>query len=210
MSKIETAKHVFNKRAAEYAEKYMDVSAYQEALDIFCKMPRLNAAVLEIACGPGNITKCILEKRPDIRLTGLDIAPNMVELAKANNPSATFMEMDCRDVNELSDPYEAVLCGFALPYLTETEAINFIGDAANLLPNGGALYISTMEGEPGTSGVQTSSYGDRVYVNYHQAGYLTDALNRVGFSVVHCQRIDIPGENSGKIKDLIIVAELKR
>jgi len=40
------------------------------------------AKVLELACGPGNITKCLLSKRPDLEILATDIAPNILELAK--------------------------------------------------------------------------------------------------------------------------------
>jgi len=210
MTKIDTAKYVFNKRAVQWAEKYMDVSMYHEALDVFFGLLPQNASLLEIACGPGNLTKYLLQQRPDIRVIGLDIAPNMVELARVNNPAATFAVMDCRDINELTERYDAVMCGFALPYFSKTEATNLIGDVANLLEEGGAFYLSTMEGDYSRSGIQTSSYGDRVYMHYHPADYLVETLTSVGFQVNELRRVDIPGEETEGINDLIITAVLKR
>ena len=210
MTKIDTAKYVFNKRAVQWAEKYMDVSTYHEALDVFFGLLPQNASLLEIACGPGNLTKYLLQQRPDIRVTGLDIAPNMVELARANNPAATFAVMDCRDINELTERYDAVMCGFALPYFSKTEATNLIGDVANLLEEGGAFYLSTMEGDYSRSGIQTSSYGDRVFIHYHAADYLVETLTSTGFQVNELRRVDIPGEETEGINDLIITAVLKR
>ena len=94
---------VFNKLAKAYQDKFMDVSMYHNSLDVFCSFIKTeNAEVLELACGPGNITKYLLEKRNDFKLLGTDLAPNMIELAKINNPTAKFELMDCRALNSIT------------------------------------------------------------------------------------------------------------
>ncbi|MCD6063607.1 MAG: putative Methylase involved in ubiquinone/menaquinone biosynthesis [Flavipsychrobacter sp.] len=68
MDKNAAAINVFNKRAQQYQEKYMDVSMYAAALDAFFERMPEKASVLELACGPGYITKYLLAKRPDLRI----------------------------------------------------------------------------------------------------------------------------------------------
>ncbi|TCV19528.1 hypothetical protein EDC17_100450 [Sphingobacterium alimentarium] len=45
----------------------------------------------------------------------------MIELAKKNNPTAHFDVMDSRHIGELTDSYDAIICGFCLPYLSDQE-----------------------------------------------------------------------------------------
>lgn len=45
----------------------------------------------------------------------------MIELAKKNNPTAYFDVMDSRHIGELTDSYDAIICGFCLPYLSDQE-----------------------------------------------------------------------------------------
>jgi trans-aconitate methyltransferase len=79
----------WNKVARLYQEKFMDLDLYDDTYDTFCDEVNIeNATILEIGCGPGNITKYILNKRPDFIIDGIDISPNMIELAKTNNPTA--------------------------------------------------------------------------------------------------------------------------
>jgi ubiquinone/menaquinone biosynthesis C-methylase UbiE len=79
----------WNKVARFYQEKFMDLDLYDDTYDTFCDEVNIeNATILEIGCGPGNITKYILNKRPDFIIDGIDISPNMIELAKTNNPTA--------------------------------------------------------------------------------------------------------------------------
>ena len=91
MDQNKIAVDVFNKLANTYQDKYMHVDLYKDSFDFFCQNIKTeNTAILEIACGPGNITKYILDKKPDLKILGIDLAPNMIDLAKVNNPSAEF------------------------------------------------------------------------------------------------------------------------
>ncbi|NQX43266.1 class I SAM-dependent methyltransferase [Pedobacter steynii] len=101
--KTKNAVAVFNKRANEYQDKFMDTQLYHESFDLFCEhITKENADILELACGPGNIIKYLLKKRPDFNILGIDLSLNMIDLAKANNPTATFELMDCRNVYSFS------------------------------------------------------------------------------------------------------------
>ncbi len=58
-------------------------------------------SVLEIGCGPGGNLKALLAKSPK-KLTGVDISPDMVDLAKSNLPP----EVDIIKVNGTTLPFE--------------------------------------------------------------------------------------------------------
>lgn len=210
MNKIKTATEVFDKCAKEYQERFMDVSLYHESFDVFCKaVAKENPAILELACGPGNITKYLLEKRPDFKILATDVAPNMVELGKANNPTAEFEVMDCRDMSHIDKKYDGIMCGFCLPYLSKEETIKLIHDASKLLQPEGVIYISTMEeSETNKSGPKTSSSGEyTLFMHYHQVTYLIDALEENGFEVLEFKRQDYPTNDDSKVTDLIIIAK---
>lgn len=210
MDHILSAEEVFNKNAALYQEKYMNVEPYHASFDLFCQyMPTENAAVLEIACGPGNITQYLLEKRPDFRILSTDIAPNMLELARTNAPGATFQRMDARDISHLSRKFNGIMCGFCLPYLNREETAKLIADASQLLEPGGVLYLSTMEDDYDKSGVVTSSAGDKVYMYYHAADELRTALEKNGFEIIATDRKQYPGFDGNMTTDLLMLARIR-
>jgi 2-polyprenyl-3-methyl-5-hydroxy-6-metoxy-1,4-benzoquinol methylase len=205
MDLTKKAVEVFNKFAKPYADKFMDVSMYKDSFDIFCKKTTPeNAEILEIACGPGNITQYLLEKRSDFRLFGIDLAPNMIELAKINNPSAEFEVMDCRKILSIQKKFDGIMCGFCLPYLSKGEALAFIHDAALMLHHGGMLYLSTMEDDNSTSGFRKGSSGDEIFMNYHEAGYLNTALIENGFDAIETLRYP---SIDGVTMDLVLIAK---
>ncbi|HWV66389.1 class I SAM-dependent methyltransferase [Chitinophaga sp.] len=207
MDKLQQVISLFDKRATLYQERHMDVSRYHASFDLFCNsIPEQGAAVLEIACGPGNITRYLLQQRPDFHLLGIDLAPNMLELAHTNNPQAAFQLMDARDISRLGKTFEGIMCGFCLPYLSREGAEKLIADAAGLLTPGGVLYISTMEDEYAKSGFFHTDGNDEFYMYYHEAGYLENALKENGFELIALQREQYPAADGSNTTDLILIA----
>jgi len=188
----------------------MDMNLYQDTLDLFCSLvEKMDAEIFEIACGPGNITKYLLTKRPDFKIFGIDFASNMIDLARINNPTAQFEIMDSRKISKIDKKFNAVMCGFCLPYLSKEEAIQLIDDVYKLLESEGVFYLSTMEDDYSKSGYQEASFGgeDKLFIYYHQADYLLKALKNSGFRIIELQYKDYPEKDGSITKDLIITAK---
>ncbi len=207
MDKTKIAVNIFNKYASDYQNKFMDVNMYANTFDFFCdNIKNKNAEILELACGPGNITKYLLNKRNDFKILSTDLAPNMIELAKINNPQAEFQLMDCRDICKLEKKYDGIMCGFCFPYLSKEEAIKFICDASKILKPNGLLYISTMEDDYNKSGLKKGSQGDEIFMHYHQADYLTEALKNNHFEILNLDRKNSISTDGTETIDLIMIA----
>jgi len=158
----------WNKIASLYQDKFMDLDLYNDTYDFVCRsIDKANPKILEIGCGPGNITKYLLSKRPDFDIFGIDIAPNMIELASKSNPTANFAVMDSRQIDEIKTKYDGIVCGFCLPYLSHSDSQKLIGDCYNLLNENGLIYMSFVEGDPNKSDFQVGSSGDRIFFYYH-------------------------------------------
>ena len=210
MDKYQVTVNTFNKLADMYQEKHMEMDFYHDTYDQFCGLvTKANAEIFEIACGPGNITKYLLTKRPDYQILGTDLAPNMVELAKVNNPTAKFEVMDSREIDQVKKKFDAIVCGFCLPYLSKEDVAKLIRDSSNLLNSNGLIYLSTMEDDYDKSGFQTSSTGDQAYMYYHQADFIVKQLEDSGLEVVNIQRKEFPAELGAAATDLFIMARLK-
>lgn len=203
------AHEIFNKYAKEYQERFMDISIYHESLDIFCDtLPQDNAKILEVACGPGNITTYLLRKRPNLNILGTDLAPSMIELAKQNAPTAEFKLMDGRNIMTLEQKFDGIVSGFFFPYLSQKEVEQFIHDAACQLNEQGVLFVSTMEDDHSKSGIQKSSKGDEIFMNFHEEKHLTTTLIKNNFKIIDIQRKDSIASNGMKNIDLLINAQL--
>jgi trans-aconitate methyltransferase len=186
----------------------MDVSLYHETFDLFCRnITKQNPDIIELACGPGNITRYLLSTRPDFKIVGTDLSVNMINLAKINNPTAEFQLMDCRDIGMISKKYDAIMCGFCLPYLSKEETLKMIADASKLLNPNGLIYISTMEDDYSSSAFKKGSTGDEIFMHYHEAGYLTEAFIKNNFNIIELTRKIYPSTDGTTTTDLIIIAK---
>ena len=72
----------------------MGIDLYNDTYDKFCALiDKKNPEILEVAWGPGNVTKYLYSKRIDFKILGIDLAPSMIELAKINIPKADFSKL---------------------------------------------------------------------------------------------------------------------
>jgi len=206
MDRYQETFETWNKVAKLYEDVFMHLDLYNDTYDIFCELiTKENAHVLEIGCGPGNITRYLLEKKPDLLINGIDISPNMISLAEKNNPSANFKVMDCRNIDQLTNKVDAIMCGFCLPYLSETDNLKFLMDCSKLLLQEGTIYLSFVEGEYSLSGYQTGSSGDRTYFYYHSVEDIISELNANNIKLIQLFKKDyVKRDGSAEIHSILI------
>ncbi len=208
----------FNKAAQRYQDKFMDVGLYHTSLDTFCRNLAPNARVLELGCGPGNITRYLLDNLPSIDILATDLAPNMLTLTQKNCPEVATQLLDCRALGALvsndssTTPltgFDALIAGFCLPYLNRENVNQLFTDIKAVCRSKAFIYLSTMEGSYQNSGKQTSSQGDSVYTYYHERDWLTETLKQHGLQVIELleQRYpDTDSTSNASGTDLIIIA----
>ncbi|MFK8010407.1 MAG: class I SAM-dependent methyltransferase [Marinicellaceae bacterium] len=200
---------VFNKYAQKYQDKYMDVALYKDSLDLFCKLVNPpNAKILDIGCGPGNVTQYLLNKNPQFDILGIDLAKNMIQLAQINNPEARFKVLDCRNISTIEETFDGIMCAYCLPYLNVNETEELIKEASNLLNKNGVIYLSSMQDDYANSRLQgPSSNGDeQMFMYYYQLQQLLELLNKYNLSSIKTYQLNNPQQSEPSIKDLVIIA----
>ncbi len=190
MDRYKETFNTWNNVASIYQDKFMDMDLYNDTYDYICNaVAKQNAKLLEIGCGPGNITKYLLSRRPDFDIFGIDIAPNMIELARKNNPAARFAVMDSRQIGSLDNKYDGIIAGFILPYLSPDETNELISNAYDLLNENGLIYLSFVEGDPDQSGFKAGS-GGRVYFQFHNLDDLKTQLIKTKFDQIETFKVE--------------------
>lgn len=178
---------VYNNIAQAYQDKFINDTVYNHSYDLLLKhLESTHHNVLDVACGFGKITKYLLRHNPALSILGVDAAENMVDLAKQNNPKASFKVLDCREINSLQQGFDVIIFGFCFPYLTKEDALKLIKDAVTMLHPNGLLYISTMIGDyEKDSRITASSDGkNSMFIHYHEPAYLIDTLEAQGFKIL--------------------------
>jgi len=76
---------IFNKYASNYQDRYMNLELYADTLDTFIDiLKKDDAKILDAGCGPGNISRYLLDRCPGLKILGIDISENMIALARKN------------------------------------------------------------------------------------------------------------------------------
>jgi 2-polyprenyl-3-methyl-5-hydroxy-6-metoxy-1,4-benzoquinol methylase len=210
MNSYDETFETWNRVALQYQDKFMDLDLYNHTYAFFCNLITTeNAKLLEIGCGPGNITKYLLSRRPDFAIFGIDIAPKMIELAIKNNPTASFAIMDSRQISNLKLTYDGIICGFCIPYLSHADTEKLITDCYNLLIENGQLYLSFVEGDPDKSDFQVGSTGDKAYFYYYNLVDLTENLKKINFELIKIFKVCYKKTANKYETHTILIAERK-
>jgi len=94
--------------------------------------------VLDMGCGGG---KNVVNLARQFAVTGLDLSPSMLALARKLNPGCAFIEADMRDF-DLGKRFDAILIDDAVAYMTTGDDLRAVFEAAyrHLAP-GGVLAV---------------------------------------------------------------------
>jgi len=212
MENFDVSVQRFDEFAEEYASRFDNVSGYIKQLTNFCTLIKSdNPAILELGCGPGNITRFLKNSFPESLILAVDLAPKMVEIAQKALPDVDFRVMDVRDISTLDGPFDAVMCSFCLPFLSKSDTAQLIVDCAAHLDSGGVLYVSTMEGNEDRAGFETTSFsGDaEIYFNYHRQADLEQAFAQSSFEIRQIKLQDYIEPDGSATTDMIFIAVKK-
>ena len=105
--------------------------------------------VLDLACGPGSLASRAVRRWPEATVTGLDLDPVLLALARATiGDAARWAEADLREatwVSQVEGPLDAVLSATALHWLSP-EHLSALAEglAARLRPGGVFLNYDTL------------------------------------------------------------------
>jgi ubiquinone/menaquinone biosynthesis C-methylase UbiE len=117
------------------------------------------AAVLDIGTGPGHLLAEIAALRPDLRLTGIDLSPTMIEVAR-QTVAGNGVRLDIGDAARMPYPdgsFDLIVSTISLHHWQEPERV--AAEAFRVLRPGGRLWVydvALIRFAPFTGGVEKS------------------------------------------------------
>jgi len=209
MDPFEISVQRFNEFANEYTERFMNIEAYKPSVDNFCSlMKSAQPAILELACGPGNYTLYLKARFPESRIIAVDLAPGMIEIARKLVKDVDFRVGDVRNISSFDLQFDGIMCSFCLPFLSAADTSKLIADCTVKLDKGGAIYISTMEGDSSKAGFEPTSFSGKseIYFNYHKHKDIESALVENGLRIHDFKRQDYYEPGGEILTDMIFIA----
>jgi ubiquinone/menaquinone biosynthesis C-methylase UbiE len=118
---------VFSRHAEAYQRRLEDIMARGEArgrtrvIELAAARPGMR--ILDLACGPGNLSRRLAAQvAPGGEVIGVDLAPGMIELARAADiPNARFEVMDIEQLDFADASFDGAVCGHGLQFAPDLE-----------------------------------------------------------------------------------------
>ncbi|MEI1279630.1 class I SAM-dependent methyltransferase [Leptospira venezuelensis] len=185
----------------------MDFPLYNETYNYFSDQIPLNGNVLDLGCGPGNITNYLFRKRNDLNISGIDISDKMIILAKKNNPECIFNVSDLRHFKTQHEYLNGIIMGFCLPYIPFIDIKNLFPKLFDSLKNGGILYLSIVEGNPNDSGIKIGKDGRELYFFYHSITDISQLLLMNNLKIQKIFNIDYQNNDQSFDNHVVIISK---
>jgi SAM-dependent methyltransferase len=128
----------WTEKAPAYDQHFASIT--RQAIDpiLDCAGNLKQRDVLDICCGTGDLTAEAINR--GAKVTGVDFASTMIEIARQKVPQAKFEVGDAEALSFPNEQFDVALCSFGLWHMAEPDKA--LGEAARVLRKGG-LYVYT-------------------------------------------------------------------
>ena len=150
-------------------------------LDLITERLPPQSAILDVGCGAGVPVARHLARH--CHVTGVDISPRMIELARENVPSARFVEGDIMDADFPAAHFAAIVSFYALFHLPRQEHEALFRRFARWLKPGGLLLLTLAPKDDGP-GYTDDFHGVAMYWSNFGLEVYRDILARAGFRLL--------------------------
>ncbi|MGF6824512.1 ubiquinone/menaquinone biosynthesis C-methylase UbiE [Microbacterium sp. ZKA21] len=177
--RLGVVRDAFDRRAATYDESVMHRELAACVAD-FAELVGVRD-VLDIATGTGLVLRALRARAADLRLTGVDISPGMLDVARQHLPRATWVEADVAALPVPDCSADLITCVTALHAIPDTRAA--LTEWRRVLrADGRAVTATFAEERPRVARVHRNPYPSD-HEPFGSAQRLTEVAAATGFRV---------------------------
>ena len=160
------------------------------------------AAVLDLGCATGELlTKQLAER---FTVTGVDISPRQIELAKQRIPRATFIHADMTELELPLESFDAVAAFYSLTHVPREEVAPLLRAIYPWLRPGG-LFVASLGAGDDPGGVEEDWLGVPMYFSAFDSATSRQLVEDAGFEILSAQE-EADDEDGMRIVFLWVVA----
>ena len=138
------------------------------------------AAVLDIGCGAGvPVAKTLAERH---KVTGVDMSPEMVRLARSNMPAGSFICADIMSVSLPPSSFDAAVAFYSVFHLPREEHSDLFKKVRQWLRPGGYLLCTLAWSNE--EGYLEDFHGTKMYWSNYDLDEYLEILSGAGFEVL--------------------------
>jgi SAM-dependent methyltransferase len=180
VSPAEATAAAFDALGSEYERAFHGVAGLDAAVDRLLGTLGPGSRVLDVGSGTGRPVAARLAAAGH-RVTGLDVSPRMVELARAQVPEASFELADVRTWPCPARSWDAICAFFSLLTMPRHELDATLARLAAWLVPGGRLALATVPAD--VDGVAITFLGQPVTASSYPVATLLERLRSVGVEI---------------------------
>lgn len=179
------------------AERYLAWSALRpsparlRALAIADAAIPADADVLELGCGAGQPMSATLATARN--LTGVDLSSAQLALARANVPTATFIQADLATLDRPDASLDAVVAFYVLTHVPRDIHAALFGRIRRWLRPGG-IFLASLGVEDDPGGVEPDWLGVDMYFSHFAARRNRRLVEAAGFTIEWAEILTEPAD----------------
>jgi len=170
--------------AETYASKFSDELSRKpfdrEWLERFARdCPR--GRVLDIGCGPGHVGRFLADLGLDV--TGIDLSPAMVDVARRLNPGMTFEVGDMKRLDHDDGSVAGIVAFYSLIHIARADVPAVLAEFRRALMPGGKLLVAVHGGSGEITSDDFLGYKTRFEATLFEKNELEGLFGDAGFGV---------------------------
>lgn len=197
----------YNDIAEDYANDFFDDSSDEKYIDIF--LQKLDGKqIMDVGCGNGRECKYMVEK--GFHVTGIDLSPEMLKIAKERVPHVEFKIMDISNITYPENSFDGIIANSSLFHVPIEELPKVLNSFRKILKQNGKMLLILQEGDGEVLVEEPYKPGVFVYMYYFSEGQILNMLRDYGFQISYLERKTLSNEFELGNSKLIIISIIKK
>lgn len=140
----------YNAVADAYADRFFDELQHKpfdrKMLDWLIQRVATNGVICDLGCGPGQVARYLHTQGAEV--SGIDLSPEMVKIARAHNFGVSFEQGNMLDLHRVAGgAFAGIVAFYAIVNLSDEELPRAFGEMRRVLKPGGWLLLSFHVGD---------------------------------------------------------------
>lgn len=194
----------YNQNAAQYAKSIQNIAALKLMDDFVSLLPTTNKKVLDAGCAAGRDSKLLSEMGAEI--TGIDLSPELLQIAKAKLPKIPFINGNFLDLPFENNTFGGVWSHASLLHCeTIDDVLMALREFNRVLVDGGILHVYlkvNTQNKKFDIVKDTLTHHDRFF-QYFTNNELKDLLLKSGFKLISIENEE---DRAGRAEVLWVVS----
>lgn len=173
----------YDATAEWYAQTHSDIAEMKPQLDTFIGLlPASAQTLLDIWCGPGRDARYFVLQWYEV--TGIDTSEKLLEIARQQVPTATFLLADMRTLSFDLGSFAGIWSCASLLHLPKVDVPATLQLRQQLLQSGGVIFVGVKAGT-GEHMIQKDYYlGHEKFFAFYELPELTKLITDAGFEII--------------------------